>query len=62
MGAEGKVSTFQSEPIASSTHSPVFDGLYELSDNPIKSVTADDIARSRRNIPELTKIGECEDP
>jgi hypothetical protein len=36
----------------------IFDGLYELANNPTKPVTADDIAQTRRNIRELTKVGE----
>jgi hypothetical protein len=38
----------------------VFDGLYELAGNPTKPVTADDIAQTRRNVRELTKVGERE--
>jgi hypothetical protein len=38
----------------------IFDGLYELAGNPTKTVTADDIAQTRRNIRELTKVGERE--
>jgi hypothetical protein len=38
----------------------IFDGLYELAGNPAKPVTADDIAQTRRNIRELTKVGERE--
>ena len=38
----------------------IFDGLYELAGNPTKPVTADDIAQTRRNIRELTKVGERE--
>jgi hypothetical protein len=37
----------------------IFDGLYQLAGNPTKSVTADDIAQTRR-IRELTKVGERE--
>lgn len=38
----------------------IFDGLHELSGNPTKPMTVDDIAQIRRNIRELTKIGERE--
>ena len=38
----------------------IFDGLHELAGNPTKPVTADDIAQTRRNIRELTKVGERE--
>jgi len=38
----------------------IFDGLHELSGNPTKRMTADDIAQIRRNVRELTKIGERE--
>jgi hypothetical protein len=38
----------------------IFDGLHELAGNPTKPVTADDIAQPRRNIRELTKVGERE--
>ena len=38
----------------------IFDGLYELAGNPTKSVTADDLAQTRRNIRERTKVGERE--
>jgi hypothetical protein len=38
----------------------IFDGLYELAGNPTKPVTADDIMQTRRNIRELTKVGERE--
>jgi hypothetical protein len=38
----------------------IFDGLYELAGNPTKPVTVDDIAQTRRNIRELTKVGERE--
>jgi hypothetical protein len=38
----------------------IFDGLYELANNPTKPVTADDVAQTRRNIRELTKVGERE--
>ena len=38
----------------------IFDGLYELAGNPTKPVTADDILHTRRNIRELTKVGERE--
>ena len=38
----------------------IFDGLHELAGNPIKPVTADDIAQTRRTIRELTKVGERE--
>jgi len=38
----------------------IFDGLYELAGNPTKPVTADDVAQTRRNIRELTKVGERE--
>ena len=55
---------FRSVPIAPSTHSPelcgIFDRLYEPAGNPTKPVTADDIVRTRRNIGELTKVGERE--
>jgi hypothetical protein len=37
-----------------------FDGFYELAGNPTKPMTADDIAQTRRNVRELTKIGERE--
>jgi hypothetical protein len=36
----------------------IFDGLHELAGNSTKPVTADDIAQTRRNIRELTKVGE----
>jgi hypothetical protein len=36
----------------------IFDGLHELAGNHTKPVTADDIAQTRRNIRELTKVGE----
>ena len=38
----------------------IFDGLHELAGNPAKPVSADDISQTRRNIRELTKIGERE--
>ena len=38
----------------------IFDGLNELAGNMTKPVTADDIAQTRRNIRELTKVGERE--
>ena len=38
----------------------IFDGLHELAGNPTKPVTSDDIAQTRRNVRELTKIGERE--
>ena len=38
----------------------IFDGLHELAGNMTKPVTADDIAQTRRNIRELTKVGERE--
>ena len=38
----------------------IFDGLYELAGDPSKPVTADDIAQTRRNLRELTKVGERE--
>ena len=38
----------------------IFDGLYELAGNPTKPVTMDDIGQTRRNIRELTKVGERE--
>jgi hypothetical protein len=38
----------------------IFDGLYELAGNPTKSVTADDIAQTRRQVRELTKVCERE--
>jgi hypothetical protein len=38
----------------------IFDGLHELSGNPTKPMTADDIAQILRNIRELTKVGERE--
>jgi hypothetical protein len=38
----------------------IFDGLYELAGNPTKPVMADDIAQTRRNVRELTKVGERE--
>jgi hypothetical protein len=38
----------------------IFDGLHELAGNPTKPVMADDIAQTRRNIRELTKVGERE--
>jgi hypothetical protein len=51
-------------PIAPSTHSPelrgIFDRLYELAGNPTKPVTADDIVQTRRQVRELTKVGERE--
>jgi hypothetical protein len=37
-----------------------FASLHELAGNPTKPVTADDIAQTRRNIRELTKVGERE--
>jgi hypothetical protein len=51
-------------PIAPSTHSPelrgIFDRIYEPAGNPTKPMTADDIAQTRRNVRELTKVGERE--
>jgi len=38
----------------------IFDSLYEFAGNPTKPVTAADIAQTRRNIRELTKVGERE--
>ncbi|MGA7263550.1 MAG: hypothetical protein WBX30_22035 [Stellaceae bacterium] len=38
----------------------IFDSLHELAGNPTKPVTADDIAQTRCNIRELTKVGERE--
>jgi hypothetical protein len=38
----------------------IFDGLHELAGNPAKPISADDIPQTRRNIRELTKIGERE--
>jgi hypothetical protein len=38
----------------------IFDGLHGLAGNPTKPATADDIAQTRRNIRELTKVGERE--
>ena len=38
----------------------IFDGLHELSGNPTKPMTADDIVQTRRHVRELTKIGERE--
>jgi hypothetical protein len=38
----------------------IFDGLYELAGNPTKTVSADDIAQTRRSVRELTKVGERE--
>jgi hypothetical protein len=38
----------------------IFDGLCELASNPTKPVTADDIAQTRRNIGELTRVAERE--
>jgi hypothetical protein len=38
----------------------IFDGLHELAGNPTKPMMADDIAQTRRNIRELTKVGERE--
>lgn len=38
----------------------IFDGLHELAGNPTKPVTVADIAQTRRNIRELTKVGERE--
>jgi hypothetical protein len=38
----------------------IFDGLHELAGNLTKPVTADDVAQTRRNIRELTKVGERE--
>jgi len=38
----------------------IFDSLYEFAGNPTKPVTATDIAQTRRNIRELTKVGERE--
>jgi len=51
-------------PIAPSTHSPelcgIFDRLYEPAGNPTKPMMADDIAQTRRNVRELTKVDERE--
>jgi hypothetical protein len=62
--ATGFLDCFRSMPIAPSTHSPelcgIFDRLCEPAGNPTKPVTADDIVRTRRNIRELTKVGERE--
>lgn len=38
----------------------IFDGLHELASNPAKPVTAKDIAEARRNVRELTNVGERE--
>jgi hypothetical protein len=61
---KSKASNFRSEPIAPSTHSQscarYLTGLHELGGNPTKPVTVDDIAQTRRNIRELTKVGERE--
>lgn len=38
----------------------IFDGLHKLAGNPAKPVSPDDIPQTRRNIRELTKIGERE--
>src|SRR5215469_6449027 len=38
----------------------IFDGLHELASNPAKPVAAKDIAEIRRNVRELTKVGERE--
>jgi hypothetical protein len=38
----------------------IFDGLHELAGNPTKPVTPDDVSQTRRNIRELTKVGERE--
>lgn len=38
----------------------IFDGLHELAGDPTKPVTADDISQTRRNIRELTRVGERE--
>jgi hypothetical protein len=38
----------------------IFDGLYKLAGDPSKRVTADDIAQTRRNLRESTKVGERE--
>jgi len=38
----------------------LFDGIFKLADNPTKPVTANDIAQTRRDIRELTKVGERE--
>jgi len=38
----------------------IFDGLHELTCNPAKPASADDIPQTRRNIREMTKIGERE--
>ena len=38
----------------------IFDGLHELAGNPSKPVTADDISQTRRNVRELTRVGERE--
>jgi hypothetical protein len=38
----------------------IFDGLYEFTGNPTKTVTADDIVQTQRHVRELTKIGERE--
>jgi hypothetical protein len=38
----------------------IFEGLHELAGNLTKPVTADDVAQTRRNVCELTKVGERE--
>ena len=38
----------------------IFDGLHELASNPTKPVSAKDTAEIRRNVRELTKVGERE--
>ena len=38
----------------------IFDGLHELVGNPTKPVTPDDVSQTRRDIRELTKVGERE--
>jgi hypothetical protein len=38
----------------------IFDGLHELAGNPTKPVTVDDVAQTRRNVRELTKVSERE--
>jgi hypothetical protein len=61
---KSKASNSRSEPRraldATSELCAIFDGLYELAGNPTKPVTADDIVQTRRNIRELTKVGERE--
>lgn len=38
----------------------IFDGLHELAGNPAKPASPDDVAQTRRNVRELTRIGERE--